>query len=60
MASGRYGRPHNEPEGPKEVIGMLREMAAAMREQAAAAHCMMDRRSKGMRRIWKDTMEELR
>ena len=41
-------------------MGMLRKMAAAMREQAAAAHCMMDRRSKGMRRISKDTMEELR
>ena len=36
MASGRRGRPRNEPEGPEEVMGTLREMAAAMREQAAA------------------------
>ena len=43
MASGRRGRPRNEPEGPEEVMGMLREMAAAMREQAAAAHRMMER-----------------
>ena len=43
MASRRRGRPHNEPKGPKEVIGMLREMAATIREQAAAAHRMMER-----------------
>ena len=43
MASGRHGRPRNEPEGPEEVMGMLCEMATAMREQAAAAHRMMER-----------------
>ena len=43
MASGRRGRPRNEPEGAEEVMGTLREMAATMREQAAAAHRMMER-----------------
>ena len=43
MVSGRHSRPRNEPEGPEEVIGTLREMAAAMREQAATVLCMMER-----------------
>ena len=42
MASGRRCRPRNKPEGLEEVMGMLYEMAAAMREQAAIAHCMME------------------
>ena len=42
MASGRHGSPCNEPEGPEEVIGTLREMAATMREQATVAHYMME------------------
>ena len=43
MASRRHSRPRNEPEGPKEVVGTLREMAATMRELVVAAHRMMER-----------------
>ena len=43
MVSKRRGRPHNDPEGPEEVMGMLREMAAAMREQATTTDRMMER-----------------
>ena len=43
MASERLGRPRNELEGPEEVMGMLHEIATTMREQAAAAHRMMER-----------------
>ena len=42
MASRRYGRPHNEPEGPEEVMGTLHKMVIAMREQATTAHRMME------------------
>ena len=42
MALGRCGRPRNKPEGPEEVLGTLPKMATAMREQAAAAHHMME------------------
>ena len=38
-----HGRPRNKPEGLKEVMGTIREMAAAMREQAPTAHRMMER-----------------
>ena len=43
-ASSRRGRPWNQPapEDPAELMGTLREMAYAMREQAVAAHKMMD------------------
>ena len=43
MALGRHGRPRNKPEGPKEVMGMLCEMVATMREQTVAAYHMMER-----------------
>ena len=43
MASERIGRPRYDPEGPEEVMGMLREMAADMREQATATNRMMER-----------------
>ena len=44
MASRGRGRPQAvpTPEGPSEFMDTLREMAYAMREQAAAAHQMMD------------------
>ena len=44
MASGRRGRPRTEPvqEGPADFMDTMREMAHAMREQAAAAPQMMD------------------
>ena len=37
-----HGRPCNEPKDPVEVMGMLRVMAAAIREQAATVHRMME------------------
>ena len=42
MALRRCGRSHNELEGLEEVMGTLHEMAAAIREQAIAAHHMME------------------
>ena len=42
MAPRRRGRACNEPEGPKEVMGMLYEMATSMREQVATTHRMME------------------
>ena len=44
MASGRRGRPWAEhaPRDPAKFMGMLREMAYAMREQAVATHQMME------------------
>ena len=43
MASGRHGKPRNELESPEEVMEMLCEMVAAMRDQVATAHRMMER-----------------
>ena len=43
MASGRHGRPRNEPEGLKEVMGTLHKIAVAIREEATATNCMMER-----------------
>ena len=44
MASDRWGRPRAVPtlEDPTDLMGMLQEMAYAMREQGSAAHQMMD------------------
>ena len=44
MVSGRHGRPLAQPtlEDPTDLMGKLREMAYAMKEQAVAAHQMMD------------------
>ena len=44
MASSRRGRPRAEstPKDLADFLGTLREMAYAMREQAAVAHQIMD------------------
>ena len=44
MASGRRKRAREEPapEDPIKLVGTLREMAYAMREQPTTAHRMMD------------------
>ena len=44
MASERRGRPHTTlaQEDPADFMDMMREMAHAMREQAATAHQMTD------------------
>ena len=44
MAFGRWGRPRIAPaqENPADFMDTMHEMAHAMREQAAAAHQMID------------------
>ena len=46
MASSRRGRAKHALEDPVGFMGTLREMAYIMREQAAAAHQMMEQMGK--------------